>query len=338
MMAGSCEKDADSRELTLPRRKSFVLRQREQQSAFFARHSGELMDGCAYRLKPEMARLNLNPSCEAGISKHFDDAAIQWHRHANHALSSQVCCVNFLAPLAHEPELLSRVIAQALRIAPPSMLPVSGDRFVDFEWTGKQDYLSEWPKDGRVTRGANATSADAVVRFKSNATIVTALIEWKYTETYGAPLVDRNIAGHGNDKRRKRYADKFLDPDGPIRADLGLTIDDFFWEPFYQLVRQQMLAHRMEGAREDGAERVIVLHLSPRGNADLHRVTSPALRRFGDDAFSVFSQFLVRPDRFQACSIESAFLPVIDSVPPDSSSMEWAQYLRERYLFLSDAT
>ncbi|MCC3246027.1 hypothetical protein LG047_11895 [Methylocystis sp. WRRC1] len=295
------------------------------------------MDGWAYRLKPEKAELNLNPSYAAGIRKHFEDAAIQWHRHANHALSSQVCCVNFLAPLAHEPDLLSRVVAQALKIAPPAMLPVCGDRFVDFEWTGKEDYLSEWPKDGRATRGANATSADAVVRFDTGSTVCTALIEWKYTECYGAPLADKNIPGHGNDKRRARYADKLLDPDGPIRADLGLTIDDFFWEPFYQLVRQQMLAHRMEGACEDGAERVLVLHLSPRGNSDLHRVTSPALRKFGDDAFTVFSKLLVRPDRFHACNIESAFLPVIDSVGRDSPSADWAQYLRERYQFLSEA-
>jgi hypothetical protein len=51
----------------------------------------------------------------------------------------------------------------------------------------------------------------------------------------------------------KRYQDKTFEPDGPIRSDLGLKVEDFFWEPFYQLVRQQMLAWRMQQARESGA-------------------------------------------------------------------------------------
>jgi len=33
-------------------------------------------------------------------------------------------------------------------------------------------------------------------------------------------------------------------PNGPIRDDLNLKLEDFFWEPFYQLLRQQMLPSR----------------------------------------------------------------------------------------------
>jgi len=88
--------------------------------------------------------------------------------------------------------------------------------FVGFEWTGRANYLNEWA-DGAssATRGANATSADAVVRFEREGEIETLLIEWKYTEKYGAPL-----NADGNPTRVLRYSDKIFTKNGPIRAVL----------------------------------------------------------------------------------------------------------------------
>src|SRR3954471_3507790 len=120
--------------------------------------------------------------------------------------------------------------------------------------------------------------------------------------TYGAPLrVD------GNPTRIVRYSDKAFTPAGPIRADLGLKLEDFFWEPFYQLLRQQMLAWRMTQAHEDGAHPVRLLHISPAGNRALDTVTSPSLRRFGDDAFDVFRSLLVQPEDFISRTTDQVF-------------------------------
>src|SRR4051794_22780791 len=85
------------------------------------------------------------------------------------ALSSQVCCLNFLARLAEWPDLLAELVAGALGIKKPEMLVVEQGAFGrpsygGFEWIGRRDYLNEWPTSGTATRGANATSADAVVR------------------------------------------------------------------------------------------------------------------------------------------------------------------------------
>ena len=121
---------------------------------------------------------------------------------------------------------------------------------------------ASWPKGASaITRGANATSADAVVEFEHDGAIETLLIEWKYTEKYGPP-----ISANGNPTRLLRYSDKLFAPSGPIRFDLGLKIEDFFWEPFYQLARQQMLAWRMEAVKERGVGKVRVLHISPTAN------------------------------------------------------------------------
>jgi hypothetical protein len=216
------------------------------------------------------------------------------------------------------------------------MLPVGQDRngadiFIDFEWIGAANHLDEWPENGRASRGANATSADAVARMvDADGVVTTVLIEWKYTENYGAPISER-----GNPTRVRRYSDKAFFPDGPIRNDLGLAVTDFFWEPFYQLLRQQMLAWRMERAKEDGADRVMVLHISAAGNKALHKVTAPALRAFGSDAFEVFQSSLVDPSRFCASSIEQAFLPALTAAFAADPADPWASYLLNRYTFLA---
>ncbi len=131
-------------------------------------------------------------------------------------------------PLATRPELLSRVIGRTLGIAPPQMLPVEegpdgSPWFVAFEWIGERDYLNEAPKHGARTRGANATSADAAVRFRHDGRTETLLVEWKYTESYGAP-----IPPSGNQTRTARYGDLAFAPVGPLRIDLGLALQDFY--------------------------------------------------------------------------------------------------------------
>ena len=315
----------------------FVALERSDQSDFFARSLPDQgrHEDVPYRLAREQFAYNLAPSIRDAGPAYFlrPDGAIAWHQHANHALSSQVCCLNFLMPLATQRELLGHVIGHALGIAPPKMLRVEdgpdGDPwFVGFEWIGRADYLNEGGKTGARTRGANATSADAVVRFEHEGRTETLLIEWKYTETYGAPIDPK-----GNETRTKRYRDLAFAPDGPIRTDLGVSLDDFFYEPFYQLIRQQMLAAGMQAAREDGAERVRVLHISPAGNRVLHKVTSPALRRFGNDVFAVFSKLLVRPDDFISRSTEPVFGPALAAA--DGGGRAWADYLIDRYTFLN---
>jgi hypothetical protein len=201
--------------------------------------------------------------------------------------------------------------------------------YVGFEWIGGDNYLGEWPADGKAKRGAHVTSPDAFVRFEYQGRVQGLLIEWKYTEKYGQPLDPS-----GNDERKRRYKDKIFAPNGPIKADLGLKIEEFFWEPFYQMLRQQMLAWRMERAREDGAERVSVLHISPSANVQLHKVTAPALAHFGTDAFDVFRGLLLQPENFVSRTVEQVFWPIIEANHSDTETATWGRYLRNRYSFL----
>lgn len=318
----------------------FIRRQREAHAEFFGRTAPPeaLRSGEAWRFAREHRDLNLAPTVREALVKYFGPPRnIERHLHASHGLSSQVCCLNFLAPLATQPELLARIVGAALGITGPRMLPVEEGPdgkpwFVGFEWTGLADYLGEWAS-GSATRGKYATSADAIVRFEAEGRTETLLIEWKYTEQYGGP-----IDPEGNETRIARYTGKTFAPEGPIRGDLDLKIEDFFWEPFYQLLRQQMLAWRMERARETGTERVRVLHISPGGNRDLHKVTAPSLREFGADAFEVFRSLLVDPDSFVSKSIEDVFGAAIRDAHDAEIAERWAGYLRERYSCILDAS
>lgn len=317
---------------------SFELRQRLQQVAHFdeTHPDRSRYKNSDYRLDSDAKLLNLAPSIRDIAPRYFEAKKITWHTHANHALSSQVCCLNFLMPLAERPEILARLVRIALKSNEVRMLPIEEGPdgrpwYVAFEWNGGgRDFLNEAGPYGSLKRGANSTSADAVVRYRCAEQIETLLIEWKYTEQYGAP-----IPASGNATRTRRYGDLAFAPSGPVRADLGLALADFFWEPFYQLLRQQMLAFQMQKAQLDGATKVRVLHISPTGNRALHRVTSPALRRFGEDAFEVFPALLCDRGDFISCSTEELFLPLIGS---EYSGDAWAGYLLQRYRFLERAS
>ncbi len=304
------------------------MAQREAQTAFFAGDNPEAVgfEDSPYRLHSK--NLNLSPAIREHGIKYFGDHGIVWHTHANHGLSSQVCCLNFLMPLADKPELLAAFVGHVLDIAPPEMLAIdeTNGSLVGFEWVGKESYLNETRGSARLGRGAHATSADAIVRFRHEGRVEALLIEWKYTESYGAPLDP-----DGNETRVKRYKDIAIAPDGPIRNDIGLVVEDFFWEPFYQLLRQQMLAFQMQKHRESGVERVRVLHIAPAANKALLKITAPKLRgRGADTAFAAFQTTLVDPTAFVSVATEQAFAPLL--VDPRAS--EWASYIRQRYTFV----
>ena len=71
------------------------------------------------------------------------------------------------------------------------MLPIEDGHYVACEWIGQKNYLREKVSgNGKRTRGANCTSADAAVMFEeTDGKRQIVLIEWKYTESYGGILL-----------------------------------------------------------------------------------------------------------------------------------------------------
>lgn len=273
---------------------------------------------------------------------YFDSHAIKWHdghnqTPSNHLCDSQVCCVNFLFPFANQPDALKDLLQPVYRdIA--QMLPFSDEdnQFVAFEWIGKDNYLSEVKREGqRRTRGANFTSTDAMVMFeRKNGSKQIVLIEWKYTESYSP--VPLHKARSGRD-RREIYRHLYERDDCPLDKKVLKNYDALFYEPFYQLMRQQFLAHEMECAHEFGAKVASLLHISPAHNGELERVTSIGLLdlNIGTTVTDIWKKLVKPANRFASVHTEELFgkFPV-DNHP--EMNQVWS-YLLERYPWFQEA-
>ncbi len=291
-------------------------------------------------LDPADAHANFDPQHAAAIAQFFEYAdeqgaqAIDWHTRANHGASSQVCCVNFLFPMARDPGLLSRWVDHVMGIRGSTVLPIDRrceeDWFLTFEWFPAVDYLNEANSKGARKRGANSTSVDAAVRFNHEGTRHLLLVEWKYTETYAAKRSSSHLKG--DPTRERRYANLWRRPHGPVRSDADVTLSEFFLDPWYQLLRQQMLAYHCENDPLSEFDKVTVLHVSPSQNLELKRAKGPLAEKMGKtDLFEGFVDLLEPAfrDRFLAIDTEKAFgFPELKS---DHTSFAW---LRSRYATL----
>lgn len=253
-------------------------------------------------LPPEYADHNLLPEVREGAIALFDELDIPWHDSvaggpSNHLRDSQVQCVNALFAMAADPDRIQRAFGHVIDIA--EVLPIEPGRFLTFEYIGPEDFFGEGIRHGNDVgrrRGTHCTSVDAAFLFTtSTGTTELALVEWKHTESY-LTAYDRPPASDA--VRIERYGADLADPDGPVRADV-LRIELLLDEPFYQLMRQQLLAHRLERSRAHGADLVRVLHvLSPDNSGYQDSLVRPEHRAVGGSVDEVWTKLLCAPDRF----------------------------------------
>jgi hypothetical protein len=202
---------------------SYKSRELARQKAFLAnypgfsqgaRKAGGMLAGKKrdFVLPKSVAAENLFAGLRDDTENYFSRNKISWHRARAHLLSSQVCCLNFLASFATRPETLREMLEPVLGPIDAMLTPEQGEnQFVAFEYVGSGDYLNEW-KNGEFTRGANCTSVDAAVRFRTlGVGEEMLLIEWKYTESYSRPK-EHDLK---NKERRRRYEALAFAPDGP---------------------------------------------------------------------------------------------------------------------------
>jgi hypothetical protein len=263
-------------------------------------------------LPPAYATLSLLPEVREAALALFAELEIPWHAGAaagpsNHLLSSQVQCVNALGQMVEEPSRLVSAFGDLFGIG--EVLEIEPGRFLTFEYIGEEDLLHE-AVGGKRTRGAYSTSIDAAFLHRATDGVVElVLVEWKYTEKYAL----RATSPAKNAVRLKRYGTLLADPTGPIRNDL-LSFDHLTDEPFYQLVRQQLLAHALESNNPYGAGRCRVVHVTPAGNtayqASLARAEHQAL---GSSVGQVWQQLLRLPDRFTSMDSGVFLDPAITS-------------------------
>ena len=212
---------------------------------------------------------NLEVGIRDAALTYFETRAIGWHDGksngpSNHLCCSQSSCVNVWFPFVQAPEALGAVV-RGLGYDVDAMLPIKSDLplpdgsrpYVAFEWIGERNYLGELrrgepaPDEGR-TRGASFTSLDFCFRFRrSDGRIQIVAGEWKYTEQYRVGA-DLRFSGSGTDRLDRVYREHLARPDSQIVGDVAP--EALFFDPFDQLMRQQLLCTAMERCREMDAD------------------------------------------------------------------------------------
>ena len=293
----------------------------------------------AFCLHEDSSAENIHAEVRAAALGYFAQRGIGWHdgigdAPSNHLCCSQSCCVNFWFPFVNAPQELAEVVrgvgydvAEMLPIEGGEPLPDGSHPFVAFEWIGERNYLGELQR-GRVahddarTRGANFTSLDFCFRFRrADGRIQIVAGEWKYTEFYSKGA-DLRRSSSGTDRLDRVYREHLIKPDCQIQADVQL--EHLFYDPFDQLMRQQLLCAAMEDAAEMGADVVSLLHVAPRANTELmKRVTSEPLEKFGADVHEIW-RTLTKSDRFQGFAVEE-LLPLVCANAPTTHTRDYMQ-------------
>jgi len=295
-----------------------------------------------FLLPLDAAAENLFPGTREWCLRYFADRRVAWHDAivggpSNHLMDSQVCCVNFLSPFAQDCDsllaLLALVFPQAVEFVPIA----EGEPLVAFEWIGKGDYLNEWPKAAPPVRGSMVTSADAAVRYRDSAgRSHLVLMEWKYTEAYPPsedPAADDKLSGRKGAVRLGRYQSLLQDRRSPI--DLArVHFEDVFFEPVYQLMRQQLLAWQIEAEEED-VDVCSVLHIGPACNRDIQTITPQRLRERhqGGELLAIWPTLLRTPTdglpRFVSVKAGDLFRESLADRQP--RLRPWWEYVADRY-------
>ncbi len=280
------------------------------------------------------------------IIEYMKDKDIALHSEALNLRSSPICCFNVLFPLRKD----KSITKVALKPLLPGVVTIDD---VEFEYTGPAG-TTEWlgePPGGK--RGQNRTSIDASIWWRDNdGKSCISLIEWKYTERSFGPC-----GGYESDANNAKGECRTLDAAHEYAGSKcfltsgGLQTSRRYWEllaeagidrtkfkvlngcpfrgPFYQLLRQSLLA---EYLRQNNVDKVEVTVISFGQNTTLSLCPSYLKRLIpGSTSGSILDAWNAimpgaRPIRH--VTIEE-IMKATDQVLPRNDN--WRSYVRERY-------
>lgn len=278
-----------------------------------------------------------------GAPAFFRDRRIKWWKSSRsgdastdgptrNLASSQVACVNFLLPLARMPGAI-RALVQAIDADVEDVLPIADQAgrssLVEIEWVGWSEPL----EGGRITRGANQTSADALVVARTPIGNRGYVFEWKYCEQYLRP--EDKGTGRSGQTRRSKYLDRYRAPTSSFTGDVPL--DELLYEPFYQLVRLRLLADRMIAEGISPSLRVIdarVVVVCPTENREYRNAVAatPLARRFpGDTTIQQLMGRTLKDARGIELLASEDLVAAVGAAPLDGALGPWLDYHRVRY-------
>lgn len=220
---------------------------------------------------------NIFSPIRSEVLEYFKQNGILWwggkKSPSGHTLSSQISCLNHLFQIRDDKNAVLKILKNVSDVF-IDVLPIHTDEympaFIQFESVSNNDYLNE----GTPTRGANCTSIDALINaIHKDGSSWLVPIEWKYTEFYN----NQNKAKEGylidpinckGEVRKKRYT-QIINSSGQLKSD---NHNCYYYEPFYQLMRQTLWAEQMIINRKTEvikATDFLHIHVIPSENSDL---------------------------------------------------------------------
>jgi hypothetical protein len=251
-------------------------------------------------------------------SNYFKENNISWWGGKNptrHILSSQIACLNHLFAI-REDKMAVLAIAQTICNNFTDVLPLDNDAndtkaFISFEVVSDCDHLNECKKEGqKPTRGAHCTSIDALILAKKDNKIFLLPIEWKYTENYDntdKSMEDGKDHEKGSEKsgkiRLERYS-KLIDGSMQLKEQEYFNKENYrnsiyFFEPFYQLMRQTLWAEQMianKATETIKADDFIHVHVIPKENGNL---LNKIYKKSGKDMETTWRDCLVNQEKYK---------------------------------------
>ena len=289
-----------------------------------------------YVLAPALARENLHDDLRGSALAYFNEHEIAWwlsdaerseredlkmteRLPTGHLNSSQVACVNHLEPARVDGDV-ALAVARNLEPRVAEVRDTGEGGYVAFEWIGKSEYLDE---PGAHVRGAHVTSLDALMRVTlDDGAFALLVVEWKYLESYPATSVAKSRRGTD---RVAVYRELIEGADSPLAPG---DAERLFYEPYYQLARQTLIAARAVADPETPETEWLHVHVIPEGNAALRRRAKEAAPLLlGETLEEAWRSALKAPERYRV-------LAPSDVVPSDARGdwKKWWEFLAERYL------
>lgn len=269
---------------------------------------------------------------------------ISKHSQLGNLKSSQASCFNHLFAFRNDHDAVL-AIAKGICSDITEIEKIKYDKdesqgYISFEVVGdkkiakKFNYLNE----GVHNRGANCTSIDAyIIGEKGDKTLIIP-IEWKYTEHYY--MQDKSTEdnredktkGHSSGQTRLNWYSKLINESSQLKIKIDdYTSSVYFHEPFYQLMRQTLLAETIiENEYSNNAE-FKHLHIVPDANGELlnkeYKSRANDKLDFGRGMKNVWHNSIKETSQYVIMSPQKLLEPLKDF--PEYQNL--LSYLEERY-------
>ena len=272
---------------------------------------------------------------------------------SGHALSSQISCINHLYPLRYDKKAVLEIarticpdFTDVLEITTDSFLP----GYIAFEVVSDIDHLNEKAN----SRGTMCTSIDALIYAQhENGKKYLLPIEWKYTECYfedadkegyveyeGKYFKDYSIEdrykekeGKGKERLRRYCESGLIDKSAQLKS---LPLNEYknsvyFFEPFYQLMRQTLWAEQMIAYKDTEtikADDFIHIHVVPEENTELLSQKYPCSQQ---DMKTTWENCLSDQEKYQIITPKELLKLLTKNVIYRNKYADLASYLSTRY-------